>query len=270
MELQFESTTVDLQHRPSWDLEQLEPNNFFPIPASVVFACKCPPDAAGRPLGESVERWWGNAGADNMRRESTGITDTSASGGSPYGSYSRQGALIVPRCLFFVTETENTAIVQIAPTITVNPRRGSQDKAPWKDLDLAAITGQTVEERHLFDVHLGETIVPYVTLEPLKALLPIKREDDAIPAADSGPGGIRLGGLERRMRERWQTISTLWQETKAPTNQLNLLGQIDYLHKLSSQLEWRRDPDNRPIRIVYTSAGQPTATLIHEDNVVVD
>ncbi len=35
-------------------------------------------------------------------------------------------------------------------------------------------------------------------------------------------------------------------------------------------MEWRRNTDSRPIRIVYTSAGQPTATLIHDDNVVVD
>ena len=79
------------------------------------------------------------------------------------------------------TRQTNPAIVQAAPTVTVNPRRGSQDKAPWKDLDLTAITGQTVENRHLFDIHLGETIAPYVTLEPLKALLPLKRGDAALP-----------------------------------------------------------------------------------------
>ena len=62
-------------------------------------------------------------------------------------------------------------------------------------MDLTAITGQTVENRHLFDVHLGETIAPYVALEPLKVLLPLKREDVAIPTDDDGPGGIRLGGL---------------------------------------------------------------------------
>ena len=32
----------------------------------------------------------------------------------------------MPRCLFFVEETENTAIVQAGQTVTVNPRRGSQ------------------------------------------------------------------------------------------------------------------------------------------------
>ena len=108
-------------------------------------------------------------------------------------------------------------------------------------LDLTAITGQTVENRHLFDVHLGETIAPYVALEPLKVLLPLKRGDVAIPTDDNGPGGIRLGGLERRMRERWQTVSRLWEDNKALANNLNLLGQLDYLRKLSSQLEWQQN-----------------------------
>ena len=53
------------------------------------------------------------------------ITNTKAAGDSPYAGYSRQGATIVPRCLLFVNETENTAIVQAAPTITVNSRRDS-------------------------------------------------------------------------------------------------------------------------------------------------
>ena len=70
-------------------------------------------------------------------------------------------------------------------------------------MNLTAITAQTVEKRHLFYVHLGETIAPYVTLEPLKALLPMKQGDATLPADDDGTGGVRLGGLERRMRERW-------------------------------------------------------------------
>ena len=261
---------VDFTIKPAWDLEQLKPNSFFPIPASVVFARKLPQDGSGKPLAGTVERWRGSEGADDVRRESEGITDSGPSGDSPYGGYSRQGAVIVPRCLFFVNETANSAIVQVAPTVTVNPRRGSLDKAPWKDLDLAAITGQTVENQHLFDVHLGETIAPYVALEPLKALLPLKRGDGAIPIDDNGPGGIRLGGLERRMRERWQTVSALWQTNKAPVNTLNLLGQIDYLHKLSSQLEWQGDSGSRPIRVAYASSGTPTAAVIANDENLVD
>ena len=108
----------------------------------------------------------------------------------------------MPRCLFFVNEVENSALVQAGQTVTVNPRRGGQDKQPWRSLDLTDITGQTIEKQHLFEVHLGETLAPYVTLEPLKALLPFKRGETAIPKDDIGVGGIRLGGLDRQMRQR--------------------------------------------------------------------
>ena len=261
---------MDFTLKPAWDLEQLKPNNFFPIPASVAFARKLSQDASGKPLAGTVERWRGRAGANNVRRELVSITDTGAAGESPYGGYSRQGATIVPRCFFFVNETENTAIVQAAPTVTVNPRRGGQDKAPWKDLDLTAITGQTVENQHLFDVHLGETIAPYVTLEPLKSLLPVKRGDAAIPTDPNGPGGIRLGGLERRMRERWQTVSRLWEGNKALANNLNLLSQLDYMGKLSSQLEWQHNPGSRSVRVMYTTAGQPTTAQLGPSELVAE
>ena len=217
-----------------------------------------------------MELWQGGAGANNVRREAVKITNTGTDGNSPYGALSRNGATVFPRVLFFVNETENTAIVQAAPTVTVNPRRGAQDKTPWKDLDLTAITGQTVEKRHLFSVHLGETVAPYVNLEPLRVLLPLKQGDAAIPTDDDGPGGIRLGGLERRMRERWQTVSRLWEENKALANNLNLLSQLDYMGKLSSQLEWQVNPNGRPVRLVYTSSGQPTAAILSDDAALVE
>jgi hypothetical protein len=257
------SVQVDFTFKSAWDLERLEPNTFFPIPSSVAFARKLSQDTSGKPLGSRVERWWGKAGADDVRRELVSMADKGTEGTSPYGALSRNGATIFPRVLFFVEETENTVIVQAAQTVTVNPRRGNLDKAPWKGLDLTAITGQTVETKHLFNVHLGETIAPYVTLEPLKALLTTKHGDHVIPTNDRGPGGIRLGGLERRMRERWQTVSCLWEQNRALANRLNLLGQLDYMGKLSSQLEWLQGVGDRPVRVVYTKSGEPTAAILH-------
>ena len=167
-------------------------------------------------------------------------------------------------------EIENPAIVQAGQTVTVNPRRGSQDKEPWRSLDLTAITGQTIEKTHLLDVHLGETVVPYATLDPLKALLPVKSGDGGIPRDPDGIGGIGLGGLERRMRDRWQTISRLWEDNKTAANKLNLSGQLDYYGKLSSQLDWQQNPGDRPVRIVYSAAGVPTAAVIYDADVITD
>ena len=264
---------VAFNHKRAWDLEGLEPNTFFPMPASVVFARRLDATDANLravPLVGEVERWQGKPGEDPDRQTRTAINATSVNKISPYASHSRQGAAIVPRCLSFVEETENLAIIQAGQTVTVNPRRGSQDKKPWRSLDLAVITGQTIERQHVYDVHLGETVVPYATLDPLKAILPLRSGDGEIPADENGVGGIRIGGLERRMRDRWQTISRLWEENKAPANELNLLGQIDYYGKLSAQLAWQQNSGNRPVRMVYTGYGQPTAAIINDDATIVD
>ena len=205
-----------------------------------------------------------------MRRTAAAITDTSVAGESPYANYARQGAAIRPRRLFLVQETENTAVINPGHTITVNPRLGSLDNRPWKDLDLSAITTQTIERAHVYDVYLNETLVPYATLEPLKAVLPVKRGDHQLPTDANGVGGVRLGGLERRMRERWQTISGWWESNKSAGTKDNLLESLDHYRKLSSQLEWIGKPDDRPIRVVQSQGGQPTAALLQDDNALVD
>ena len=262
--------TVDFGYKTAWDLERLEPNTFFPVPASVAFARRSGEDGKATPLAGEVERWLGIAGATDVHRTRVSITDTSVGGDSPYAGYSRQGASIVPRCLFFVEETTNPTIVQAGQTVTVNPRRGSQDKEPWRSLDLFAISEQTVEAPHVFDVHLGETIVPYATLDPLRAALPLRRGEFRVPSADDGVGGIRLGGLSQRMRNRWRIVSSVWNENRAAANKMGLLGQLDYYGKLSSQLEWRQDPGNRPVRVAYNQSGAPTAALIQGNESLVD
>ena len=261
---------VDFAYKTAWDLERLEPNTFFPVPASVVFARRSGEDGQATALAGKVERWQGKTGTPEVRRERISITDTSVVGDSTYAGHSRQGAAIVPRCLFFVEETDNLAMVQAGQTVTVNPRRGSQDKEPWRSLDLNAISEQTVEAAHVFDVHLGESIAPYVTLDSLRAAVPLRRGEFRIPTDDDGVGGIRLGGLSQRMRDRWRTVSSLWEENRAAANKMNLLGQLDYYGKLSSQLEWRQDPGDRPVRVAYNQSGAPTAALIQGSESLVD
>ena len=262
--------SVEFDYKTAWDLEQLEPSTFFPIAACVVFARSTGGSQLAKPLAGNVEVWQGKTGSSEVSREPRAVTDTAVRGESPYADYARQGAAIRPRRFFFIQETENTAVIQAGQTITTNPRRGGQDKAPWRDLDLTAITGQTIERSHLFDVHLGETVAPYVTLEPLKALLPFKQGDAVIPTDEDGPGGIRLGGLDQRMRDRWQLISRWWEENKGAANKLSLLEQINYMQKLSAQLAWQNEKGVRPIRIAYTAGGQPTAALLPDDADFVD
>ena len=262
--------SVDFGYKTAWDLERLQPNTFFPVPSSVVFAKNLGLAGKANPLAGQVERWLGAAGGRDVQRTNAAITDTSEAGSSPYAGNARQGAALRPRRLIFVEPTENPAVIQAGQTITVNPRRGSKDKRPWKTLDITVIEGQTVEKSHVFDVYLNETLVPYATLEPLKAVLPLKQGSYELPADENGVGGIGLAELERRMRGRWQTVSQLWEENKASATKLNLLEQVDYRHKLSSQLDWQRNHGNRPVRILQSEAGEPTASLIRQDTVLVD
>ena len=262
--------TADFSFKPAWDLERLQPNTFFPVPASVVFARRGGVVTPARPLAGEVERWEGQTGTENVRRVASPITDTSAIAVSPYDGYSRLGAILYPRCLLFVTETENPAIVQAGQTVAVSPRRGSLDKDPWRKIDLTAITGQTIESEHLFDIYLGETVIPYQTLNPLKAVLPVRKSEAKMPLETGGVGGVRLGGLGSRMRDRWRTVSDLWEGNKSKVNKLNLIGQLDYWGHLSAQLEWKLDPGERPVRIAYAKSGVPTAALVEDGDALLD
>ena len=261
---------VNFEHKAAWDLERLQPNDFFPVPACVVFAERTGENADGAALAGTVERWQGAAGAADVRRVSGAITDTSVAGDSPYEGLARRGATIGPRRLFFVEETESPVVVQAAPTLTVNPRQGAQDRKPWRDLNLTALTEQPIERRHVYDVYLNETLVPYAVLEPLKAVLPIQWGEYRLPTDANGPGGIRMGGLAQRMRGRWQTINRMWEDNKPAASRLNLLENLDHYGKLSSQLEWQEHPGDRPIRIVQSQGGEPTAAVLTDDNALVD
>ena len=114
------------------------------------------------------------------------------------------------------------------------------------------------------------SVLPYASLDPLKALLPIKIGESEILIDAQGVGGIHTVGLSRRMRERWRLVSRLWEENKTSSNNKNLLRQLDYFGKLSVQLEWQHNHGNRPVRVAYTSAGQPTAALLHDDVALVE
>ena len=133
-----------------------------------------------------------------------------------------------------------------------------------------AISEQTVEAAHVFDVHLGETIAPYVTLRPLQAAVPLRRGEFRVATADNGVGGVQVGRLSQRMRDRWRTVSRLWEGNRSAANKMNLSAQLDYYGKLSSQLEWRQNPGDRQLRVAYNQSGTPTAALIQGNESLVD
>ena len=261
--------SVNFQVRKAWDLERLEPNDFFPVPSSVVFAERRGEDGKARPLAGTVRQWVGETGSNEVRRVELAITDTSGDHLSPYSDWTRNGATMFPRVLFFVNEIGNPATVSVGNTITAEPRRGPYDKEPWKSLELSALQGNTVEKEHSFDAHLGETLIPYATLDPLQVILPVKRRS-MISYDSASPDGVAINSMGRRMRNRWRAVSRAWEEHKRPGNQMTLIEQLDYYGKLSAQLTWQANPEYRPFRVAYAKSGTPTAAVIEDDEAIVE
>ena len=135
---------------------------------------------------------------------------------------------------------------------------------------LLAVRGNTIEDEHVFEAHLGETLVPYATLEPLRAILPVKRGDTTIKGDQGSPYGVANSAMMRRMRSRWPVINKAWNENKRPGDGRTLIQQLDYYGKLSSQLSWQGDKGDRPVRIVYNQSGAPTASLMTDETSIVD
>ncbi|MCY4619145.1 MAG: N-6 DNA methylase [Chloroflexi bacterium] len=126
--------SVDLSLHAPWDLEAIEPNDFFPVPACVAFLRRSNPP--GKPMPPHAESWLGPVGGPFVR-EAIPLVDTSAAYSSPYGERTRKGADIYPRPLFFVNLEDSPTRVQAANVRSVSPRRSRQEKTPWKDLGLA-------------------------------------------------------------------------------------------------------------------------------------
>ena len=231
---------ADLAWREPWDLERIEPNTFFPVPSCVVFAERLEEQSGEsrrtpRGLPASASQWLGPEGGP-YQRENVALRDTSGGYASPYGERARQGATIVPRCLFFVEEEESDAGIA-ADVVRVRARRGAQDKEPWRSLDLAKIDNRPIEREYVWDVHLGETVAPYVLLDPLRAVLPMTPDAPMIERDEHGIHGVARDTLKRNVARRWREINKIWDENKASSNQLNLVSRLDYVKGLSAQRE---------------------------------
>lgn len=254
---------MNLAHALPWDLETLDPNDFFPVPACVVYGSR---SASGSELPADVERWKGVPGARDVERVVSRLVHGEGFR-SPYADRARNGATIFPRRLFFVVEEPLKGPVVAANSIRTNPRRGAHDKEPWRSVDLQALHKRTIERTHLFDVALGESVAPYFMLDTLPALLPIS-DQRTIERLASDPSRIDPASLRRHMRERWRLVSEVWEQRRDTT----LADQLDHLGKLSAQLAWRSSGlgDDAGPRVFYTKSGYPTAAMCADLDVIVE
>ena len=264
-------------HEP-WDLDNVEPD-FFPMPASVVFAEYTGMDK-GAPLAPgTVQMWRGNWEKNYARisRKREALHHDDGKFKSPYAELSNQGPTIVDRRLFFVETVPHTAMLPAANTTNIRPRLGSQDNMLYEG-QLNLLEG-VVSNDHLFDVYLGECIAPYVALDPVKAVLPVHRSTMTMPLNHDeceddkhDTCSLEVSALHSTMQRRWNNAAEMYREAHKNRAIKDLYNNLNHLNKLTSQLEYLRGEiaGNRAIRIAYTQAGQPTAAVIRHDNAILD
>ena len=282
-----QAMSLDFTANAPWDLSNLNPNGFFPITSCVVFA-RMPGyrgdsgfhQQAAQPLAPGqVEIWSGPTGSAYVRRRFTDLIHDDGTFRSPYEPFANQGPTITDRRLFFVTAHPNEGRFALPDTFVTYPRTGSLDK---KTYSVAELEGQLVSGDNLFSVYLGESLAPYVALPPLTASLPVGKATLEMPLDHSGceelPSGfIRHNAcevdrqrLDGRMRSRWETMERLWEANRGKDDKKSLTQRLNYHNILSSQLDYLREPGDRPVRIAYTQSGRPTAALIVDNQAIVD
>ncbi len=266
---EWNAICVDMEKTMPWDLYSIEPNSFFPVPACVVYATKEKHPHQCKSLTNNVIKWIGPEGGPFEYETQTirGVDEYT----SPYRDRSREGATIVPRVLFFV-EVSESPVSWVKDICQIRPRRSKSEKSPWKDLPdefIRQLSGP-IESPHVFEVFLGETLIPFALLDPLKAVLPIgdRWQGPVISESQDAVGGIDFRILGERMRERWRTMhrlrsGELWKEV---TKVQDLIKGLDYYGKLSIQTT----KGSSPVRLVYNSSGRPTAAVLDNPGPIID
>ena len=134
-----------------------------------------------------------------------------------------------------------------------------------------------------FDIHLGETVAPYVALAPRTAVLPLSKTSMEVSldhsrctfTADDRHQGKRhcildVQSLSANMRSRWRVMERLWDANKGKNDRKSLFERLNYHNSLTSQLEYLRTEGPQAIRVAYGGWGRPTAALIEDSGAILD
>ena len=276
------SIGLDFRVQEPWDLDNVAPD-FFPMPASVVFAQYLGADQGATLAPGTVKVWRGNWNQDyaSITRKSEALHHDDGKFKSPYAGLSSQGPTIVDRRLFFVETVPNTAMLPAANTTSLIPRQGSQDNVLYKD-SLHLLEGP-VSNDNIFDVYLGECVAPYVALDTLKAALPVHRPTMTLPInAEHCPGQhkpnqhsnlcLDASQLDYRMQRRWESAAEMFKKAHEDRSITELFANLNHLNKLTSQLDYLQMAiaDGTRVRVAYTTSGRPTATVISDDYAILD
>ncbi|SKY24380.1 type I restriction-modification system methyltransferase subunit [Mycobacteroides abscessus subsp. massiliense] len=256
------SEHLAVQFETSWDLVDASTATGFPNHACVVFGHRAVSEEA---MKDDVIRWSGRLARADVPWKVASKKLSSGAGtvavlnaganmpASPYKELFRQGAVLAPRMTMFVTEVSAGPLGAGAGRVAVTSQRTSLDKAPWKD---QPSINATVETSFVKPVYLGETVLPFRTLEPRRAVLPLAKDVllDSVQI-DLHPG----------LASWWNRAETIWDDNKSASDDGSLLDRIDFLHQLSAQMPVA------PIRVVYPKAGNTLpAAVIRDATAIID
>lgn len=254
-----------------WDLANVRPKgDLFPVPSAVVYGTKHQWEAEvtglveqvpahGFPVNKFVVEGKRDKSGWKKTKEELTFTEKKLTTlsldqnrvSSPYRQIVAQGATIVPRFLWFVEEKESTGkLGQSRGMTNVESLRTTLEKEPWKSIpSLAGV----IENRFIYNVHLGSTIAPFKLLTPWKAILPIDK-GTLIPEHEISEYGAP--GLARW----WDEASSIWEKNKTTSSRLSLYGRGDYHSLLNKQT------GGTNLRVFYTASGTKLAAAISDDS----
>lgn len=259
-----------------WDLANVRPkSDLFPVPSAVVFGKKHQWEAGGTGLIEDVPKHgfpvnkfvvegkrdksgWGKTKEELTftQKKLIMLSLDKSEASSPYRQTVVNGATIFPRVLFFAEKKATTGkLGQSRGKINVESYRTSLEKSPWKDMpSLKAV----IEQRFLYQVHLGSTIAPFKLLAPWDAVLPIdngKLIEEAHISNYGAPG----------LADWWDQANTSWEKGKTKQSKLTLGENLNYQSKLSRQM------GGTNLRVVYTKSGTKlAAAVVDSQRVIID
>jgi len=242
-----------------WDLDEVEPP-IFPVPASVVFGARVDVEEHQSMPGTRV-RISGNQPSDasfgDLIAEEEPLVFAPSTDDldawSHYRGRFRQGATVVPRRLV-VVERAGHAPLGTAEGIASMRSADITAKHPWSQVP--PLSG-TVEERFLFKVHMGTTLLPFAMQEPFEVVLPIINGELQEAGSDSWP----------HLSNWWRLATEYWEQHRSASMSDRTLGdRIDYHSGLSAQVD-----SLDALRVVYNTSGSILAgAVVAQPRTVID
>jgi hypothetical protein len=152
--------------------------------------------------------------------------------------------------MLFMVERDNAPFGTVTGQIPVRSRRSPRERKPWKEL---RELHSRVEEEFVVPLLLGESVLPFICLEPLNAVIPW--DGHRLLAPDDYRFRRHPG-----LADWWQKAESAWAiNSRGKSAQLSLLQRLDYHHDLSRQLP------TSAFRVVYNASGAylAAATVIN-------